>query len=165
MLIKAPGTRKKKQREVPTLRLVCFHSLPQGFLYFFFLNVKQRACHEWLGEGGEGKKKKRKKTDGGGRKIQSSGEKNKTLTRVTHLVARVFVWCSLRRRAAGGGPSLRQRRFPGREQWEGRRVPTTLPNRSHRSPLAGRCVTAETRHSPCGCRQVCEAAGREVPVA
>lgn len=69
MLIKAPGTRKKKQREVPTLRLVCFHSLPQGFLCFFFfflhscLNVEQRASHEWSGEG---EKEKRKKNLTGG---------------------------------------------------------------------------------------------------
>lgn len=90
------------------------------------------------------------------------------MTRVTHLVARVFVWCSLRRaggRLGWGGPSLRQRRFPGREQREGRRVPTTLPNRSHRSPLAGRCVTAETRHSPCGADRCVRPQGGGVLVA
>lgn len=70
-----------------------------------------------------------------------------TLTRVTHLVARVFVWPSFRQQAAGG-PSLRRHRFPGRERKDGRRVPTTLPNRSHHSLLVGNCITAETRHFP-----------------
>lgn len=103
MLIKAPGTRKKKQREVPTLRLVCFHSLPQGFLYFF--SRRKATCQSWMvGGGGRGKKEKsrwgrEKNTEFRGEKKQ----KTTTLTGVTHLVARVFVWCSLRRRAAGGG--------------------------------------------------------------
>lgn len=71
MLIKAPGSRKKKRREVPTLRLVCFHSLPRGLLYFFqsCLNVEQRAGREWSGGcGGEKntefrKKKEKENTD------------------------------------------------------------------------------------------------------
>lgn len=70
-----------------------------------------------------------------------------TLTRVTRLVARVFVWPLFRQQAAGG-PSLRPHRFPGRDRKDGRRVPTTLPNRSHRSLLVSHCITAETRHFP-----------------
>lgn len=70
-----------------------------------------------------------------------------TLTRVTCLVARVFVWPLFRQQAAGG-PSLRRHRFPGRERKDGRRVPTMLPNRSHRNLLVGRCITAEMWHSP-----------------
>lgn len=49
-------------------------------------------------------------------------------------------------RQAAGGPSLRRHRFPGRDRKDGRRVPTALPNRSHRSLLVSRCITAETRH-------------------
>lgn len=57
-----------------------------------------------------------------------------------------------------GGPSLRQRWFPGTARSDGRRVPTTLPNRSHRSSLVGCCVTAEIRDSRSGAGQVYEAA-------
>lgn len=85
---------------------------------------------------------KKKKKRGGGWMTEKT-----TLTRVTRLVARVFVWPLFRQQAAGG-PSLRRHWFPGRDRKDGRRVPTTLPNRSHRSPLVSRCITAERRHFP-----------------
>lgn len=117
--------------------------------------------------GGGGEEGGKEKSRWGRGKIQSSGEKkkNNNTDSCNSPGGESFCLVFIETAGGGGGPSLRQRRFPGREQREGRRVPTTLPNRSHRSPLAGRCVTAETRHSPCGCGQVCAAAGLEVPVA
>lgn len=52
--------------------------------------------------------------------------------------------------AGGWGPlpEAALYRFPGRWRKDGRRVPTTLLNRSHRSLLVGHCITAERRHFP-----------------
>lgn len=79
-----------------------------------------------------------------------------TLTRVTHLVARVFVWPSFRQQAAGG-PSLRRHRFPGRGKVGGEfppRSPTVLTAAywSDIASLLKRDTSPAARAGARGCR-------------
>lgn len=140
---KSSWTKKKEKMKSSHTLTVCFLSVSLFFIFSALPKCKA-VCQPWM-----------KKKDGG----RKNNTEKPTLTRVTHLVARVFVWYSFRQRVAEG-PSLRQHWFSGRERRDGRRVPTTLPNRSHHSLLVGCCIIAETRHSPCSAGRCMRLQGR-----
>lgn len=71
MLIKAPGTRKKKRGEVPTLRLFVFPLCLWVFFTFSVVPKCKAVCQSWM---------KKKKTDGGGKKNNRPQRKNKPNT-------------------------------------------------------------------------------------